>query len=90
MIRVRFAALAASLSLTLTACGSESPASPTGGGNNPPPPTSVATIDVSPATADVVVAKTTKLSATPRDASQAPLSTFTRRPAWQVVPPFDR
>ena len=29
-------------------------------------------------------------ASTPRDWSQSPLSTRTRRPPWQVVPPFDR
>ncbi len=74
MQRVRLAALAAALSV-ITACGSDTTTSPTGGNTNPPPPTaSVATVDVTPTTADLIVGKTTKLSATAKDANGAALS----------------
>ena len=58
----------------LTACGSDTTTSPSGGTNNPPPAASVATVELTPATADVIVGKTTKLSATPKDASGSALS----------------
>ena len=74
MQRARLAALAAALSVMLTACGSDTTTSPSGGTNNPPPAASVATVDLTPATAEVIVGKTTKLSATPKDANGAALS----------------
>ena len=69
MQRARFAALAAAFSVMLSACGSDTTTSPSGGTNNPPPPASVATVDLTPLTAEVIVGKTTKLSATPKDAN---------------------
>ena len=74
MQRARLAALAAAFSVMLTACGSDTTTSPSGGTNNPPPAASVATVDLTPATAEVIVGKTTKLSATPKDANGAALS----------------
>jgi alpha-tubulin suppressor-like RCC1 family protein len=70
MQRARFAALAAGLSVFLAACGSDTTTSPTNGGTgNPPPVVSVASVDLSPATGEIVIGKTTKLSATPKDAN---------------------
>jgi alpha-tubulin suppressor-like RCC1 family protein len=75
MQRARFAALAAAFSVMLSACGSDTTTSPSGGTNNPPPPpVSVATVDLTPLTAEVIIGKTTKLSATPKDANGAVLS----------------
>jgi len=74
MQRARFAALAAAFSVMLTACGSDTTTSPSGGTNNPPPVASVATVDVTPLTGEVIVGKATKLSATPKDANGAALS----------------
>jgi len=72
MQRAQLTAIAAAFLVTLTACGSDSPSSPS---TNPPPTTaSVNSIELSPATSDVVLGKTTKLTATPRDASGNALS----------------
>jgi alpha-tubulin suppressor-like RCC1 family protein/uncharacterized protein YjdB len=67
MPRLRFAASAAALFL-IAACGGDSTTSPS---NNPPPPSSAAinSIDLSPATVDVVIGRTKALTATPRDAN---------------------
>jgi alpha-tubulin suppressor-like RCC1 family protein len=72
MQRALFTALATAFAFTLTACGSDSPAGP--GTTTPPPTASVSTIDLTPATSEVSLGKTTKLSATPRDASGNALS----------------
>ena len=73
MQRALITAIAAAFAVTLAACGSDSPASP--GTTTPPPPAaSVSSIDLSPATGEVLLGKTTKLSATPRDASGNALS----------------
>jgi alpha-tubulin suppressor-like RCC1 family protein len=72
MQRALFTALATAFAFTLTACGADSPAGP--GTTTPPPTASVSTIDLTPATSEVSLGKTTKLSATPRDASGNALS----------------
>ena len=73
MQRALIAAIAATFAVTLAACGSDSPAGP--GTTTPPPPAaSVSSVDLSPATGEVLVGKTTKLNATPRDASGNALS----------------
>ena len=71
MLSVRSAAIAAILALA-AACGSDS--ATTDPGTKPPPVVGVASVDVTPQTAEVVVGHTAKLNATPRDASGAALS----------------
>ena len=72
MQRVFISAIAAALVVSLVACGSDSPAGP---GTTPPPPTAtVNSIEVSPATGELAIGKTAKLSATPRDANGNALS----------------
>jgi len=73
MKRARFAAFAAGLSL-ISACASDTTTSPTNGGNNPPPTVSVASVDLTPTTGEIVIGKTTTLKATPRDANGAALA----------------
>jgi len=73
MQRALITAIAATFAVTLAACGSDSPAGP--GTTTPPPPAaSVSSVDLSPATGEVLVGKTTKLNATPKDASGNALS----------------
>src|SRR5512133_2419195 len=74
MHRARIAALAASFAFTLTlaACGSDSPAGP--GTTTPPPAASVSSIELSPPSGEVMLGRTAKLTATPRDASGNVLS----------------
>ena len=67
MLNARSAAAAALLALA-AACGSDT-ATTTDPGTKPPPAVSVATVDVTPATAEVVAGHSAKLSATPRDAA---------------------
>lgn len=72
MPRLRFAASAVAL-LILSACGGDSPSSP--GTNNPPPtPAAISSIDLTPATTDVIIGRTKALAATPKDANGAALS----------------
>lgn len=61
--------------MILAACGGDSPSSP--GTNNPPPPpppAAISSIELTPATAEVVIGRTKPLSATPKDANGAALS----------------
>ncbi len=74
MKRAFLAAFAASLSIALAACSSDTPAAPDNSGGNPPPTATVNSIDLSPATGEVIVGATTKLNATARDANGAALS----------------
>ena len=74
MQRARFAALAAGFSLLLSACGSDTTTSPSGGTSNPPPTTAVASVELTPTTGELIIGKTTKLTATPRDANGSALS----------------
>ena len=66
MLNVR-PALAAALLILAAACGSDS--STTDPGAKPPPVVSVASVDVTPQTAEMIAGQTTKLNATPRDAA---------------------
>jgi uncharacterized protein YjdB len=68
MSRLITAATAACIALALAACGGDgdSPSSPDNGGGAPTP---VSTVSVTPATATVVIGKTTQLSAAPKDAA---------------------
>ena len=71
MLHVRSAATAILLALAV-ACGSDS--ATTDPGTKPPPVVNVASVDVTPQTAEVVVGHTAKLNATPRDASGGALA----------------
>ena len=71
MLNVRSAAAAALLALAV-ACGADS--TTTDPGTKPPPVVNVASVDVTPQTAEVVVGHTAKLNATPRDASGGALA----------------
>jgi alpha-tubulin suppressor-like RCC1 family protein len=71
MLNVRSAAVAAIMALAV-ACGSDS--TTTDPGTKPPPVVNVASVDVTPQTAEVVVGHTATLNATPRDASGSALS----------------
>ena len=66
MLNVRSTARAA-LMVLAAACGSDS--TTTDPGTKPPPVVSVATVDVTPQSAEVVASHTTKLNATARDAA---------------------
>jgi len=66
MLNVRSAAIAV-ITAFAVACGSDS--TTTDPGTKPPPVVNVASVDVTPQTAEVVVGHTAKLNATPRDAS---------------------
>jgi len=66
MLNVRSAAIAVIMAFAV-ACGSDSAA--TDPGAKPPPVVNVASVDVTPQTAEVVVGHAAKLNATPRDAS---------------------
>jgi hypothetical protein len=76
MYRFQSAAVAAAV-IFLTACGGDS-VSPAGNTNNPPPPpppaAAISTIELSPATAQVLVGQTRTLVAKPRDAAGAELT----------------
>ena len=71
MVRFRSAAVAACLAI-VAACssGSDSVVEPP----PPPPPKPIASIAVTPTTADVLVGRTTQLTATPKDANGAALT----------------
>src|SRR5690348_5444123 len=71
MLHVRSAAAAILLAVAV-ACGSDSVA--TDPGTKPPPAASVASVDVTPQTAEVGIGHTLKLNATPRDAAGNALS----------------
>jgi len=60
-------ALTAALLALAVACGSDS--TTTDPGTKPPPAASVASVDVSPTSAEVITGHTSKLNATPRDAA---------------------
>ena len=66
MSNARSVLVAAILALAM-ACGSDSTA--TDPGTKPPPAASVASVDVSPQSAEVITGHTSKLNATPRDAA---------------------
>jgi alpha-tubulin suppressor-like RCC1 family protein len=66
MLHARSAAVAAFLAIA-AACGSDS--TTTDPGTKPPPAASVASVDLTPQSAEVVVGHTAKLTATPRDAA---------------------
>jgi len=67
--------VAAAAAITLTACGSDTPAS-IPSTNPPPPPTpaAVKSVDVSPASATLSIGETKTLAATPKDAAGAAIS----------------
>lgn len=71
MLHVRSATAAVLLAVAV-ACGSDSAA--TDPGTKPPPAASVASVDVTPQTAEVGIGHTLKLNATPRDAAGNALS----------------
>ena len=73
MSRLTNAAAAACLAFAIAACGGEgdSPAAPDNGGGNPTP---VSAVSITPATASVVIGKTTQLGAVARDAAGNVLS----------------
>ena len=68
MSRLTNAAAAACLAFAIAACGGDgdSPSAPDNGGGNPKP---VSSVSVTPATANVVIGKTTQLNAVARDAA---------------------
>ena len=68
MNRFLTAATAACIAVLAAACGgdSDSPADPGNGGSDPKP---VGSVTVTPATASVVIGKTTQLAATTKDAA---------------------
>jgi alpha-tubulin suppressor-like RCC1 family protein len=72
MLNLRSAVTTALLALA-AACGSDTGTS-TDPGTKPPPTASVATVDVTPPTTEVIAGHTAKLSATPRDAAGNALS----------------
>src|SRR5262245_2945317 len=75
MPRIRIAAAAATLTLLLAACGGDPPTKPdTNTQNPPPPPAPVASIELTPNTAEVGIARTKPFTATPRDAAGNALS----------------
>ena len=73
MSRLTNAAAAACLAFTIAACGGDgdSPSAPDNGGGNPK---AVSSVSVTPATASVVIGKTTQLNAVARDAAGNVLS----------------
>jgi len=73
MPRLTNAAAAACLTFAIAACGGDgdSPSAPDNGGGNP---TAVSSVSVTPATASVVIGKTTQLNAVARDAAGNVLS----------------
>lgn len=73
MSRLTNAAAAACLAFTVAACGGDgdSPSAPDNGGGNPKP---VSSVSVTPATASVVIGRTTQLNAVARDAAGNVLS----------------
>ncbi len=79
MSRLTNAAAAACLAFAIAACGGDgdSPSAPDNGGGNPKP---VSSVSVTPATASVVIGKTTQLNAVARDAAGSVLSD--RAIAW--------
>jgi uncharacterized protein YjdB len=81
MSRLTNAAAAACLAFAIAACGGEgdSPAAPDNGGGNPTP---VSSVSIAPATASVVIGKTTQLGAVARDAAGNVLSG--RAIAWST------
>jgi alpha-tubulin suppressor-like RCC1 family protein len=81
MQRFRFGAVAAfAVVAFVAACGGDSPTTPASNGNgNPPPSASVSSIDLSPTSGEVFLGSTTKLVATPRDASG---NALTRAVSW--------